>query len=207
MIKTSYLIQKIMPLLTDNEFDRTMVFVDLRNVLKSSDRGPQIRVDLYRLLLDLVGKRRLMAAYVFDSRGKFGLDDSARKLHDKLRFLGFRVIARDSYDSETREQKEVDVAMACEMVVHALRDNYDVAIVVSGDRDFVPAIQHVQSAGKRVEVAAFHDSFSAEMMRVCDTYRVLDALPVLSLETKFNIVPLDEDDTEEVNVEGGDVDE
>jgi uncharacterized LabA/DUF88 family protein len=95
--------------------------------------------------------------------------------------LGFRVIARESYDPIKREQKEVDVAMACEMVVHALRNSYDIAIVVSGDQDFVPAIQHVQAAGKRVEVAAFGISIGKALMKAADRFHDLDKVPLLSM--------------------------
>ncbi len=174
-----------MTLLSDSPYDRVMVFIDYRNVLKSSDVRPGLKLDLYTLCKELTGKRRLEAAYVFDTRAPYGQEDPAHKTHDRLRYLGFRVIARESYNPERQEQKEVDVAMACEMVAHAYKDNYDVAIVVSGDRDFVPAIQHVQSAGKRVEVAAYTDAFSNEMLRMCDVYHKLDALPLLRIDAEF----------------------
>ena len=76
--------------------------------------------------------------------------------------------------------------MACEMVAHAYKNNYDVAIVVSGDRDFVPAIQHIQSAGKRVEVAAYSDAFSNEMLKMCDVYHKLDSLPLLRIDSDLS---------------------
>ncbi len=76
--------------------------------------------------------------------------------------------------------------MACEMVAHAYKNSFDVAIVVSGDRDFVPAIQHIQSTGKRVEVAAYEDAFSNEMLRMCDVYHKLDNLPILRIDSKIN---------------------
>ncbi len=172
-----------MTLLSNSEFDRVMVFIDLRNVLKSSSLSADLKLDLYALCKELTGNRRLEAAYVFDTRAPYGMEDLAHKMHDRLRYLGFRVIARESYDPNRQEQKEVDVAMACEMVAHAFKNNYDVAIVVSGDRDFVPAIQHVQSAGKRVEVAAYSDAFSSEMLKMCDVYHKLDALPLLRMDT------------------------
>jgi len=71
--------------------------------------------------------------------------------------------------------------MACEMVVHALRDHYDVAIVVSGDRDFIPAIQQIQSAGKKVEVAAFANSVGSEMRKAGDNFHELEKMPLLSV--------------------------
>ena len=175
-----------MTLLSNSPYDRVMVFIDYRNVLKSSFLGQDFKLDLYSLCKELTGNRRLEAAYVFDTRAPYGLEDPAHKTHDRLRYLGFRVIARESYDPNRQEQKEVDVAMACEMVAHAYKDNYDVAIVVSGDRDFVPAIQHIQSAGKRVEVAAYSDAFSSEMLKMCDVYHKLDALPLLRIDSDLS---------------------
>lgn len=171
-----------MSLLSDSPNDRVMAFIDLANIQKSNSI-PGFPVDLYSVCRELVGNRRLIAAYVFDARPSDGSQDLHEKLHNRLRMIGFRVIARESYNPEKNEQKEVDVAMACEMVVQAMRDNYDVALVVSGDRDFVPAIQHVQAAGKRVEVAAFRDAFSNEMKKMCDYYHELDSLPLISVNT------------------------
>ncbi len=175
-----------MTLLSDSSLDKVMVFIDYRNVLKSSFLNPDLVLDCYALCKELVGRRRLEAAYVFDTRAPYGQEDPAHRTHDRLRYLGFRVIARESYDPDKREQKEVDVAMACEMVAHAYKNSFDVAIVVSGDRDFVPAIQHIQSTGKRVEVAAYEDAFSNEMLRMCDVYHKLDNLPILRIDSKIN---------------------
>ncbi len=172
-----------MTLLSDSPYDRVMVFIDYRNVLKSSSIGQDFKLDLYTLCKELTGNRRLEAAYVFDTRAPYGLEDPAHRTHDRLRYLGFRVIARESYDPNRQEQKEVDVAMACEMVAHAYKDNYDVAIVVSGDRDFVPAIQRVQAAGKRVEVAALESAYNDECKRAADVYYIIDKLPIMSMSS------------------------
>lgn len=185
-----------MSLITRNKTDKVMIFIDARNVLKSVqlNENKLFRLDFYALAVQLLGQRELVAAYVFDTRAPFGEDDRSKKFHDKLRYMGYRVVAREAYDSNKDEQKEVDVAMACEMVVHALRDHYDVAIVVSGDRDFIPAIQQVQSAGKKVEVAAFASSVGGEMRRAGDNFHELEKMPLLSVfnppkETEVENVP------------------
>ena len=173
-----------MVLLTENSRDRVMIFIDLQNVLKSTEaftRAAKLNLDIYLLAMQLTGTRQLVGAYVFDTRRPFGVEDSARRLHDKLRYLGFRVLAREAFDESRLEQKEVDVALACEMIVHAFRDNYDVAILVSGDRDFIPAIQHVQSSGKRVEVAAFANSVGQEVRRSADRFHALEGYPLLQM--------------------------
>ena len=166
--------------------DRVMVFIDLRNMTKSVKMDSQFsRLDFEFLVNYLLFGRKLLAAYIFDSKGVLETDDRSRAFHDLLRYKGFRVIARDSFDVEKDEQKEVDVAMACQIVVHALRDNYDTAIVVSGDRDFIPAIQEVQAAGKKVEVAAFSKHMAKEMRRAADKYYELDDVPLLSLSNYY----------------------
>ena len=162
--------------------DRIMIFIDLRNIIKSvSADSKYSKVDYVSLVRCLKGPRKLIAAYVFDSKGAIDATDKSKRFHDYLRYKGFRVIARDSYDPDHNVQKEVDVAIAVQMVTHAYKNNYDVAVVVSGDRDFIPAIQEVQAAGKRVEVAAFSNSKSDEMERQCDVYHNLDKEPILSL--------------------------
>ncbi|PKK86029.1 MAG: hypothetical protein CVT48_02945 [Thermoplasmata archaeon HGW-Thermoplasmata-1] len=172
-----------MPLFAENSNDRIMIFIDLRNVLKSTEamKNAGIKLDFYHLALQLTGTRQLVGAYVFDSKKPYGSDDPSHRLHDKLRYDGFRIIARESYDEKRQEQKEVDVALACEVVSHAFRDNYDVGIVVSGDRDFVPAIQHAQAFGKRIEVAAFSNSVSPEIRRRADRFHSLDTYPLMQM--------------------------
>ena len=72
---------------------------------------------------------------------------------------------REAYDEKRSEQKEVDVALACEMVSHAFRNSYDVAILISGDRDFIPAIQHVQASGKKSGGGGLRQLGGEEMKR------------------------------------------
>ena len=176
-----------MTLFTEHSYSRVMVFIDYRNVYESTKfLGDDVRLDLYRLTQILVASRDLVGAYVFDARKRIpDKNDTTLATHDRLREQGFRVIARESlvYRENKVEQKEVDVSLACEMLEHALLNHYDVAIVVSGDRDFVPAIQRVQAAGKRVEVAAFEDVYNDECKRAADVYYILDKLPIMSMSS------------------------
>jgi uncharacterized LabA/DUF88 family protein len=67
-------------------------------------------------------------------------------------------------------EKGVDVMLATDLVVKALKDQYDTAIVVSGDADFFPAIQAAKDAGKHVEIAAFDSNLSPEAARAADAH-------------------------------------
>jgi uncharacterized LabA/DUF88 family protein len=63
-------------------------------------------------------------------------------------------------------EKGVDVALACDMVRFAKEELYDVAFLVSGDADFVPAINIVRSYGQRVFVA--HPDAANRLIIACD---------------------------------------
>jgi len=179
-------------LVTEDRDDRVMVFIDLANALMAIQpkESTGLRLDFYRLVKELVGPRRLMGAYVFDAIQSTdrSVDVPKRRLLDALRYLGFRVVVREVSFTEG-EQKEVDIALATEMLANAFRDAYDVAILVSGDRDFVPAVERIRAEGRRVEVAFFSGgspleqgrSFSHHLQKVADRVHELDALPILQV--------------------------
>ncbi len=194
-----------MTLFAEHPYNRVMVFIDYRNIYEGCRFFEEyLGMDLFRLTQILVGTRDLIGAYIFDGKlPSSGGGDATVRMHNKFREQGFRVIARESLAIRDGKvvQKEVDVSLACEMLEHALLNHFDVAIVISGDRDFVPAIQHVQSAGKIVEVAAFRTSASEELRRTADKYIELESLPILTMFNKVEdvtrIIITDEEETSE----------
>jgi uncharacterized LabA/DUF88 family protein len=54
------------------------------------------------------------------------------------------------------------------MVKGAYENTFDIAILVSGDGDFVPAVKVVQEKGKSVENAYFKHSLSWHLKQECD---------------------------------------
>ena len=54
------------------------------------------------------------------------------------------------------------------MLVHGANDNYDVAVLVSGDTDFSDALQAVKDFGHHVEVVLFNPIGSQELRNVAD---------------------------------------
>ncbi len=178
-------------LFLEHRYSRVMVFVDYMNIRECIQHGGKDpELDLLRLTRILVGNRELMGAYVFDASKKYSSENDVMiREHDRLRMDGFRVISRETMEKMADGrlvQKEVDVSLACEMLEHALMNHFDVAIVVSGDRDFVPAMQKVQAAGKRVEVASFKGSVNKECIKTADVYRQLDDIPFLMMRPAFD---------------------
>ena len=79
---------------------------------------------------------------------------SNQLLYDSLRSNGF-IIKPLKNDSEKKIQKGVDVYIACSMLKHAFENQYDTAVILSGDKDFLPVIEMVRDMGKRVEGSCF----------------------------------------------------
>ena len=70
---------------------------------------------------------------------------------------------RDSEDDFTPEEKCVDIALASSIMYYAaLPYAYDIAILVGGDRDYVPVLRKVRQLGKRVAIASIKNSCPRE---------------------------------------------
>ena len=63
--------------------------------------------------------------------------------------------------------KEDDIHMAVDMVENAGNNKFDIAIIVSGDGDFVPAVEAVKRKGKEVENVYFKNSSSRNLQGHC----------------------------------------
>jgi uncharacterized LabA/DUF88 family protein len=66
-----------------------------------------------------------------------------------------------------KAEKGVDVKLAIDLIVNAYRDNYDVAILVSNDADFIPAIEEVKNIGKIVINISFPKTKSYHLNKIC----------------------------------------
>ena len=85
--------------------------------------------------------------------GWTAIQEGISSKHDSIEFRRAGGITYDLYRDEFRSEKAVDVKLATDLIV--LRDNYDIAIIVAGDQDYVPAVQYVKDNGKRVINVSF----------------------------------------------------
>jgi uncharacterized LabA/DUF88 family protein len=58
---------------------------------------------------------------------------------------------------QDQKAKGVDIALAKDFLSNAYNDNYDVAVLVAGDGDYIPLVEEVKRLGKVVYVAFFCD--------------------------------------------------
>ena len=63
-------------------------------------------------------------------------------------------------------EKRVDTRLVADMIKFAAVDAYDVAVLLSGDQDFVPAVEAANALGKRVYIAAWPQSGVSRELRV-----------------------------------------
>ncbi len=70
----------------------------------------------------------------------------------------------------TYEEKESDVAIACELLMAAVKGDIDVAFLVSADSDFVPAIKAAKQVNPRLRVVAAMPPRrnSSELKKACN---------------------------------------
>ncbi len=75
-----------------------------------------------------------------------------QKLIAKLQIHKIAVVLGNliQHPDKTFHEKGVDVRLAVEMIRLAREDQYDLAYLLSSDTDLVPAVEEVQSFGKKV---------------------------------------------------------
>lgn len=134
---------------------------ELRQIL-SKDKG--IRGRLAKLQDDkdsLIAEMKRIVKYLLERKKKMqsrfqGWRDVQDNISSRCSRVEFRRAGAITYNlfwQKFGKEKAVDVKLAADLIV--LRDIYDVAVIVSGDQDYVPAVQVVKDFGKTVVNVAF----------------------------------------------------
>jgi uncharacterized LabA/DUF88 family protein len=171
--------------------ERVAVFVDGANLyhsIKSYYRGV---LDYNRLLAVAVGERKLLRATFYivekqetdESQGTA----SARSFVYNLNKFGYKVRSKPLviHESLTPEGERTvshkgdwDIGIVVDMM--RLADHTDTYVLVSGDGDYVEAVEYLQSEkGIRVEVISAAQCTSQALLDVCDAHTDLADIPEL----------------------------
>lgn len=70
-------------------------------------------------------------------------------------------------------QKGVDVLLAVDMLTGAFASIFDIAVLVAGDADFIPAVEEVKRRGVMVLVVADPKSLADDLRRAADRFFAL----------------------------------
>lgn len=159
--------------------DRMVVFVDYQNTYKCareafcpdtrSGRDGHIHPLALGKVISMLRNDNGHPAELVQVRSYRGVPDgrkdpqgygSASRQNDRWEKAGIHVVTRplrypEGWPEKKPEEKGVDVALAIDFVVMAMRGEYDVGVLVSCDTDLRPALEEVRLLGKKVEVAAW----------------------------------------------------
>ncbi len=142
------------------------VFVDVANIFYAA-KAAGVDIDYVTLLKASSAGRDLVRAYAYT-----GLDpdnENQRNFHEFLRRHGYKVVSKDIRKyGDGKVKANLDIELVVDMMKTAR--NLDIAIVISGDGDFAPAIRAVQEMGVRVEVVSFRGNTSSDLIDVADLF-------------------------------------
>ncbi len=165
---------------------KLVIFIDSSNLSGGSARyaektnDPDYDVDIFKLLKRLSRGYDLIRTYFYSStaqpqdirsKNEQFWHQKMLNLQTQLTRHGIKVTNKLRMKNK---EKGVDVALVTDFLMLGMRGAFEVAIIVSGDQDYVNAIEAVQNIGKIVHIACFENSFPDEMYRYADRYIPFD---------------------------------
>lgn len=154
------------------------IFIDVANLYYSA-RGQDVDVDYVALLKAATKGRDLIRAYAYS-----GLDpenENQRKFIDFLTKNGYKVVHKDIRKfGDGRVKANLDIELVVDLF--RLQDRMDIAVIVSGDGDFAPAIRALQDVGVRCEVISFRPNTSSDLLAVADEFTDIMKIASISRE-------------------------
>lgn len=139
-------------------FQKVAIFVDAENIEMSSLKHHEGRTD-YKKILDHVGDREIIRILYYKPEYK----EISAEFQAFWSSLGGEI---------RRPTKNADTFLVIDAVTMA--DKIDVAIILGGDKDFLPLIWYLRSRGCRVEIWSWPETTSPEMQQASDFYQRLD---------------------------------
>ncbi len=149
---------------------RVGVFVDVANMYYSAKAMYQKKVNFKAVLEHAVGDRNLIRAIAYVVQADIPEEGN---FFDALEHIGFEVKAKELQIFYGGHKKgDWDVGIAMDTI--KLAPKLDVVVIISGDGDFIPLVEYLQSLGQKVEVVAFGRSASSKLQEAADSFVDMD---------------------------------
>ncbi len=156
---------------TQHKGQRIGVFVDVQNLYYSAKNLYKAKVNFREVLKNAVKTRTLVRAIAYVIKADI---KDEKNFFDALTNMGFEVKSKDLqtfWGGHKKGDWDVGIAMDCIELAQKL----DTLVLISGDGDFIPLVQHLSKAmGCRVEVMAFGKSSSSKLKEEADLFTDLD---------------------------------
>lgn len=168
--------------LFDKKKERVAVYIDGNNFYKYlKDKQVNFpkgeKFDFTKFVDFLVSERELISKryYVGIARNTDGSLRSKQIVRGQQKFLskieneGFIIKrGRVMYDGGRIREKGTDVKIAVDLIIGAVDDIYDTAILISSDTDIIPAIKYIKYRKKKLEYVGFSHAPSLGMQKYAD---------------------------------------
>jgi len=112
--------------------------------------GQQLSDEMKRIKEDLTKKKHSMTKRL---AGWDTIHSGIQTKHKKIEFRRAGAIQYNLFNGSLGKEKAVDVKLATDLIT--LKNIFDIAIIVSGDQDYVPAVQVIKDTGKHVVNVSF----------------------------------------------------
>ncbi|MDO8579817.1 MAG: NYN domain-containing protein [bacterium] len=174
------------------------IYIDGSNTykrLKSLDIPQKSnRFDYSAFVRHLVGDRELISKryYVGIVKNVDRSEQAEKMVKSQQKFLnglqneGFKIKSgRIMYDGGSIREKGVDVKLSVDLVIGAVDNIYDTAIIISSDTDLIPAIKYVRKAKKKkVEYIGFGSTPSLGMIKESSISRMFSDIDLIQFQVK-----------------------
>lgn len=145
---------------------RVGVFIDTQNVYHSARNLYQARVNFGAVLKDAVAGRKLVRAVAYVITTEAG---DEKNFFEALEKMGIETKTKDlQIFAGGAKKADWDVGLAVDAIKMAPR--LDCVVIVSGDGDFVPLVEYLQTMGVQVEVVSFGKSTSGKLREAVDEF-------------------------------------
>jgi uncharacterized LabA/DUF88 family protein len=152
---------------------RVGVFIDTQNLYHSARNLYKARVNFGAVLKDAVAGRKLVRAVAYVITTEAG---DEKNFFEALEKLGIETKTKDLQIFAGGSKKaDWDVGLAVDAIKMSPR--LDSVVIVSGDGDFIPLVEYLQTIGVQVEVVSFGKSTSGKLREVVDDFVDLSENP------------------------------
>jgi uncharacterized LabA/DUF88 family protein len=152
---------------------RVGVFIDTQNLYHSARNLYKARVNFGAVLKDAVAGRKLVRAVAYVITTEAG---DEKNFFEALSKLGIETKTKDLQIFMGGAKKaDWDVGLAVDAIKMSPR--LDSVVIVSGDGDYIPLVEYLQTMGVQVEVVSFGKSTSGKLREAVDDFVDLSENP------------------------------
>mgnify|MGYP001277119426 CR=1 FL=1 len=152
---------------------RVGVFIDTQNLYHSARNLYKARVNFGAVLKDAVAGRKLVRAVAYVITTEAG---DEKNFFEALTKLGIETKTKDLQVFHSGTKKgDWDVGLTVDAIKMATR--LDSVVIISGDGDFIPLVEYLQTMGVQVEVVSFGQSTSSNLRDTVDDFVDLSENP------------------------------